>query len=717
MWAEEAFCHTATVPYNGAGACVTSNDSSRSFAVNSYLSQGSDGDAVMLDSIHTSGSSSRDTKGSQEYDASVVGSTDCMMEEEEPRCDRTAEKKQAQDTISGMNGPRSNLLGVLRSVPAKPNPQKSRYRSSFAMESRALSLISSESSSSDDLACDKPQDTSPSSVTVNIDMNAFDAHFDTIGSVLMVDGLAVPASVSPHDYSETLNEVVCSEDVLSALQDTDAEETSVGSDGDSMCDNYETTREPNLSVDCSLHSITSTELEFVPVTPVDRIPYVHGSYASAAPRMIRDEKWMRILRRLLPANHADVVEIVRVAEEASTRSATAVSHMARIMKWAENNPVVAAYGIVNSDSGTESHSPMKQIRKSTSRIRRLSSYSTEGGKLRPVLEWDVFLDPALVKKVEAAMDALAQMSYDDSSADYQAQIAAEIEVDRQVARLIKRMMLAHGSASHLISEALGVGSQYNFMKLVEEGESQLLYRRKQAERDWKRSGLHFSRNGMDLGGKAWLVNEPSPVALVNSQTRSVVAGKASAKPAGWNIERWLALFLRAIHLGMAADGVLNAEDDETSPKHDDNETLRSRPPFCGMCLCFGIGDPNSAKVDHGKTTMAITAKKIEAVLGSPLRVILDLKSRRVPPRVWARVIDNMCSRGLVVEGLGSFDIDELRSVKELCASNVTEVRFFHSAGDLQKACHAKEVSKRLLNMLFTECITNSDPYPFIGPSW
>lgn len=689
MWAEErSSCHPATVRYNVTQACVTSNDPSKSFVMSSSPSQGSDRDAVMLDSICTSGSSSRDTKSSQE---SVEGGTDCMREEEE-KCDRTAEKYQTEDTISGMNGPRTNHLGVFRSVSAKQNPQKSRYRSPFALGSRDLSLISSESSSSDELECDKPQNASPSSVSVNIDMGAFEAHFDTLDSVQMVDGLPVPASASPHDNSETLNELVCSDDVLSALQDSDAEEGSVRSDGNSMCEKYETTKEPDLSVECSVNSIASNELEFVPVTPVDRIPYVHGSYASAAPLMIRDEKWMRILRRLLPANHADVVEIVRVAEEASTRSATAVTQMAKIMKWAENNPVVAAYGIVNSDSGTESHSPMKQIRKSTSRIRRLSSYSMEGGRSLPVLEWDVFLDPALVKKVEAAMDAHAQMSNDDSSADYQAQIAAEIEVDRQVARLIKRMMLAHGSASHLISEALGVGSQYNFMKLVEEGESQLLYRRKQAERDWKRSGLHFSRNGMDLGGKAWLVNEPSPVALVNFQTRSVVAGKASAKPAGWNVERWLALFLRAIHIGMAADGVLNAEDDETSPKHDDNETLRTRAPFCGMCLCFGIEDPNSVKVDHGKTSMAITAKKIEAVLGSPLRVILDLKSRRVPPRVWALVIDNMRSRGLVVEGLGSFDIDELRSIKELCASNVTEVRFFHSAGDLQKACHAKEVS-------------------------
>jgi hypothetical protein len=339
---------------------------------------------------------------------------------------------------------------------------------------------------------------------------------------------------------------------------------------------------------------------------------------------------------------------------------------------------------------------MEHIRKSTSRIRRLSSFSAQRGIALPVLEWDVFLDPALVHQVEVAMDAAEQMSHDDCTADYQAQIAAEIEVDRQVARLVKRMMLAHGSASHLVSEALGVGSKYNFMKLVEEGERQMLYRRKQAERDWKRSGPQFYRNGTDLGGKAWLLNAPSPVVPVGLAHRSVVAGKASAKPAGWNVERWLGLFLRAIHMGKAPDGVITVEDYEdyeTSPRHYyDSETLKTRPPFCGLFLCFVIEDPKSVKVDNGKTSMSITAKGIEEALGSPLRIILDLKSRRVPPRVWARVIDSMCSRGLVVEGLGSFDINELRSVKELCASNVTEVRFFHSAGDLQKACHAEEVS-------------------------
>ena len=113
--------------------------------------------------------------------------------------------------------------------------------------------------------------------------------------------------------------------------------------------------------------------------------------------------------------------------------------------------------------------------------------------------------------------------------------------------------------------------------------------------------------------------------------------------------------------------------------------------MCGMFLCLGIEDPNAAKVDHSKTSMAATAGLIEDALGSPLRVILDLKSRRVPARVWARVIDNMRNRGIVVDGLGSFDIEELRSIVKWCASDVTEVRFFHSAGDLQKACHAKEV--------------------------
>ena len=442
------------------------------------------------------------------------------------------------------------------------------------------------------------------------------------------------------------------------------------------------------------------------VTPVDRIPYIHGSYASAAPLFVYQKKWMRILRKLMPAGHADAIEILREAEEVVSRKSNNDKQMARLMKWAENNPVVAAYGVLNSNTGTEPALSRSSSTDSSSYSSRRGSRERTGRKRSnpsgiqqaavPVLEWDVFLDPTLVKKVEKAMDAADQVR-NDANADYQDEIAADIEVDRQVGRLINRMMLAHGSASHLVSEALGVASQYNFTKLVEQGEAQRMYRRREYEKKWKSSGLHFSRNGMDLGGKTWLVREQAQAAFMNLERhrQPIIEGKASAKPAGIFVERWLALFLRALHIAKASPSELVFDDfyieqDEITPQVA-AESIKTKPPMCGMFLCLGIEDPNAAKVDHSKTSMAATAGLIEDALGSPLRVILDLKSRRVPARVWARVIDNMRNRGIVVDSLGSFDIEELRSIVKYCASDVTEVRFFHSAGDLQKACHAKEV--------------------------
>ena len=64
----------------------------------------------------------------------------------------------------------------------------------------------------------------------------------------------------------------------------------------------------------------------------------------------------------------------------------------------------------------------------------------------------------------------------------------------------------------------------------------------------------------------------------------------------------------------------------------------------------------------------------------------------MPPRVWSRLIDALRTRGLVVEGIGSFDMDELRVIRKGCSYPLTPLLFFHSVGDLQRACHANEVS-------------------------
>lgn len=67
--------------------------------------------------------------------------------------------------------------------------------------------------------------------------------------------------------------------------------------------------------------------------------------------------------------------------------------------------------------------------------------------------------------------------------------------------------------------------------------------------------------------------------------------------------------------------------------------------------------------------------------------------RHVPARVWGRLINHLRSRNLDVEGIGSFDIDELRNIENSTSTPVTTIFFFHSAGDLQRAIHANEVSK------------------------
>jgi len=577
------------------------------------------------------------------------------------------------------------------------------YSTSCTVASKEVSLISADSSMDVSESGDDVVVSPVFSIVTSTGGRAFSPHIPS-----------PPSSETDHVVKKAFTGIISpsggerktiskeQEDSTTTADSTVENSESNESDADSVREQFEVRWLPDLAVEHSFRQPTPKKAWGVsPVTPVDRIPYVHGSYASAAPLMVYNKKWMQILRRLMPANHADAMEILREAEEALARRSNNDQQMARLMKWAENNPVVAAFGVLNSNSGTDetivpTDRSSRVSSRSNRRLRRMKKSSKGQAKAVPVLEWDVFLDPTLVKKVDAAINAAEQIQYDCDS-DYQDQIAADIEVDRQVGRLINRMMLAHGSASHLVSEALGVASQYNFTKLVEQGESQRMYRRKESEKKWKRSGLHFSRNGMDLGGKTWVVREQAHEALMNfdSHRRSVIAGKASAKPAGIFVERWLALFLKALHIAKATEGDLPfgrffIEDDESMPQVEP-EADKTRPPMCGMFLCLGIADPNAAKVDHAKTSMAVTAGQIEETLGSPLRVILDLKSRRVPARVWARVIDNMRSRGIIVEGLGSFDIDELRSVRELCASNVKEVRFFHSAGDLQKACHAKEV--------------------------
>lgn len=635
-------------------------------------------------------------------------------------------------------------------------------------------------------------------------------------------------------------------------------------------------------------------------------------------------------------------------------------HNPKVMKWAENNPVVSAFGIWNSDSGrrtikfmqyqndesgaddrqsiisgytesvitmgannnnpghgansfgyrnhhvsgvgqyrnharprrrkqplpediTSSDSGINSGVISDTALKELQNPPSKPSYNKPALEWDVFLDPNLVRQVDAAMSIVdtleiklrkvrikrerrmaaaakrAQAAYntthrprsssnanafadnskgggtgnntsdehpnedEDNDDDFdilQAHTAAQVEVDRLVSQLLRRMIIAHGSMSQLVLEAMGVAPKYNFGTVVRSSRDGVgglfgaaasnkpLSPSRSMKRVSVRAGNHeFS---LDLTQTLSLDEEdeqrdfealldPSLLAAadgkqdkssIGSERRPTASGKASSSGSkGMFMEMWIHVFARTLSLlskssrsgsgsedhviatkSSSASSRSNASgsgsgnqqsrllvksrpanigqrglssllekvflrrdssfpdqsravaavaDDEVHANQGNNDdfvdddllanndmfspTTPTRSAFsglCGMSLCLGLENSESSNGasssfpmnPHASHKMAQDIERISSVLGEPLRLVLDLKSRRVPPRVWSRLIDALRTRGLVVEGIGSFDMDELRVIGKGCSYPLTPILFFHSVGDLQRACHANEVS-------------------------
>jgi len=340
---------------------------------------------------------------------------------------------------------------------------------------------------------------------------------------------------------------------------------------------------------------------------------------------------------------------------------------------------------------------------------RLSSSSEEEWdyKPKPALEWDVFLDPNLVRCVDIALQAVEALEEKESRGvyvDQEERMAADVEVDRQVGRLMSRMMLCHGSTSQLVAEAVGFAPRYNFARVVKRSVA------RSNKRNMSMFKRYLSRNSRESGDASLSSIVPSPSS--QDEDKFIGSGGPTIEGAtGIFVERWLHLFSKALELGCPMKDRSSVRSRYESPQSvisrrfslgqtrndgqisfDEQTDVEIYPyPACGIFLCLGMEDKNSLRADHGKSCMAEYANKIKQILGQPLRLVLDMKSRRVPPRVWARLIDNLRSRGLGVDGVGSFDYDELRLIGSYSSTSIDQILFFHSAGDLQRACHAKQV--------------------------
>lgn len=513
---------------------------------------------------------------------------------------------------------------------------------------------------------------------------------------------------------------------------------------------------------------------------------------------------------------------------------------------------------------------------------------------KPALEWDVFLDPSLVKQVDNAMSIVDKLEVklrkirikrerkkavatamkqqqktqqynrassrgsgvgmnhsentrgthidnkiddidddeDENDDDFdilQSHTAAQVEVDRLVSQLMRRTIIAHGSMSQLVLEAMGVAPKYNFGRVVKSSRENLPSH--SPSRSSKRVSLRVGNTEAEISinmntTSEWDDDEEQrdfealldPSILNNTTGSDTKNGKqqpqkqsgtarrptssSSGGSKGMFMETWIHVFSQTLSLlvkssksdttssgddGIATkssstssksntsshgnrqhqqhllvknrpakigergisgllermflrrDSSINEvtagreqsddviedqdgndqaldcygeDDDDASDLLTNNDMFSPATPtsssfgmgMCGMSLCLGMNDSDNKTSGgrgassstfpinpHASHKMTHDIERISTVLGEPLRLVLDLKSRRVPPRVWSRLIDSLRTRGLIIEGIGSFDMDELRVIGKGCSYPLTPLLFFHSVGDLQRACHANEV--------------------------
>jgi len=375
----------------------------------------------------------------------------------------------------------------------------------------------------------------------------------------------------------------------------------------------------------------------VAIPRVRHMAYAHGGFFGAAPFVLASPQWVRILRKLLPDVYVEISRRVLF------------SPAPKLIHWAENNPVVAAYGVVQS---------IKQDQMSMEQETSCISVETTGGETTipktihrtlPTIEWDVFLNPRLVRRVQAVLEARDQYlgdgkrhgqhhcdnndlptvnnnknnSNNESSNDKVLQYLDK-ELKQRAQELTDQLLIAHGNVMQLLVEQTGVLKAFNYSRVA--------------------------RTRRTLGG-------------------------------GMYARQWMAVFAEALRLGRKYDDSNNQfsnvsmEDADWLFNDEDDDDDFSE--YLDCCL---------------DTTISGSCELIQRLTQThePLSLVLDLKSRHVPKRVLGVVIDTLQSAGVRVEGIASFQVSEIRGVCNYTTSRgnskTKEILFVHSAGDLQLAC-------------------------------
>lgn len=154
--------------------------------------------------------------------------------------------------------------------------------------------------------------------------------------------------------------------------------------------------------------------------------FAHGAFMGAAPEMLKDPMWNRILAVLMPDVYAEVYAALQALRGEDGSAPAAVLEFGSIISMLENNPVMAAYGMWRTKELDQQHPRQGPGgAPAESRLDTLEAF-----------EWDVFLPTALVEQYKQA---------------------TEPEKPALMADIVDEMIIAHGTLGQTIKENLPVG--------------------------------------------------------------------------------------------------------------------------------------------------------------------------------------------------------------------------------------------------------------------
>jgi hypothetical protein len=360
----------------------------------------------------------------------------------------------------------------------------------------------------------------------------------------------------------------------------------------------------------------------------------------------------------------------------------------QLIHWAENNPVVAAYG---------------------------TAHELEYCGKVPTLEWDVFLDPHRVQRVEVVLEAryaflqevaktskriqavLSQKKQERIYTDKMDAISMimtqdqrkilyfyNTEIQKRVILLLEEMLIAHGNASQLALEQTGILKQINFSRVKHTrrtlgggiyAKHWIMTYTEALCMSTELDETLFDDNSIDHNDESIDAISLSPNSAPNTPNNGPMLDKGESED------------VPLLNLDYMSTPPSSSKRDKTSQRggnsidrspEERQRILESSKSYEDLAL---------AAISNCSISECMRTLKRITQCDAPLGIILDVKSRHVPKRVWALVLDALRDMGARVEGIASFFAEDIRDISRYSTVPTKEIVFFHSAGDLQKACH------------------------------